>query len=190
MSDRIPYEHVARYGNGIAFLDCDLDSYSCSYDPVAVDQAQSPSPAPRPRWRNLPDATAIHIGPRDFAYFAIALAKAAMRFNTLGFADLVGSGRPMPRVRDPGREQTHALVVARFERMSLFLPIKVQCLFRSFLLLHFLSLYGLGADWVFGVTLFPFRAHCWIASGDLLLGEVAHRAERYVPILIIAERHK
>jgi hypothetical protein len=59
------------------------------------------------------------------------------------------------------------------------MPFRPACLFNAFALLHFLDRYGLGADWVFGAQLFPFRAHCWLASDGMLLNELRHRIEDY-----------
>ena len=60
-----------------------------------------------------------------------------------------------------------------------------MCMFRSFHLLHYLRAKQLDAAWVFGVELYPFRAHCWLACGDRVVGDAAHRLEPYQPILII-----
>lgn len=38
---------------------------------------------------------------------------------------------------------------------------------------------------MFGVALFPFEAHCWVVSGEFLMGERAERIARLSPIHIV-----
>ncbi len=64
------------------------------------------------------------------------------------------------------------------------LPVRPGCLFRTFFLLHFLMRFGHEADWVFGVKLFPFEAHCWLAQGPAPVGDRAAIVSRYMPILV------
>jgi hypothetical protein len=116
----------------------------------------------------------------------LALVQASCAFRRLDFAGLLALARdlapPPPREREP---IDHAMVAGRFERLCLWLPIRIQCLFRSFFLLHFLRLHGLRADWVFGAALFPFEAHCWLADGTTLLAERSDRIQRFTILLRI-----
>ncbi|VWX49790.1 hypothetical protein NOVOSPHI9U_260039 [Novosphingobium sp. 9U] len=75
------------------------------------------------------------------------------------------------------------MLAARFERMCLYLPVRLLCLSKTYALLQFLKLSGHSADWVIGVRLFPFEAHCWLAQENLLIGERAHLVEKYTVIL-------
>lgn len=192
-------KHAIRFGGAIALLDVAGDAYSCFYDPTGragagpladsrrVEGAMARTPSGNdqrvPQWRNLPDADA-RVRPRDLRRFSAALAVTALQFRTRDFAALLGGsgGGPTPSEASP---DALAGIVARFERMALFLPVSILCLFRAFFLRRFLASYGYSSDWVFGVTLFPFRAHCWLARGDLLLGETADRATQFSPILVI-----
>ncbi len=45
------------------------------------------------------------------------------------------------------------------------------CMFRSLFLLKFLIMRGVAADWVFGVRLCPFKAHCWIERDGVILND-------------------
>lgn len=73
-----------------------------------------------------------------------------------------------------------------FHRLSpYFVSTYNACFFRSLLLLHFLSAYGISADWVFGVRLAPFDAHCWVAYEDALLNETCDKAAEYKVIMVI-----
>lgn len=69
-----------------------------------------------------------------------------------------------------------------FWRMAPWLPIEGECLLRSALLMRFLQRRGLGADWVFGVRLWPFTAHCWVQLDGVCLNDDVERLTSYTPI--------
>ncbi|MEW5687663.1 MAG: lasso peptide biosynthesis B2 protein [Pseudomonadota bacterium] len=71
---------------------------------------------------------------------------------------------------------------AAFDRLIIWLPVSGKCLVRSFLLLRFLQRSGLDADWVFGVRVWPFVAHCWLQVGDTALDDRPERLAAYTPI--------
>lgn len=70
-----------------------------------------------------------------------------------------------------------------FERLVVWLPVSGKCLVRSFLLMRFLHHSGLAADWVFGVAVWPFKAHCWIEADGVALDDAPERLATYTPIL-------
>ncbi|WP_434213483.1 lasso peptide biosynthesis B2 protein [[Pseudomonas] boreopolis] len=55
----------------------------------------------------------------------------------------------------------------------------------SLSLLRFLSRRELPANIVFGVTLAPFAAHCWVQAGDIVLNETLSDANAHTPIRMI-----
>lgn len=57
------------------------------------------------------------------------------------------------------------------------------CRFRSIVLIRFLAGYGVSADWVFGVRLAPFGAHCWVEKEGAVLNDKADRVREFTPIL-------
>ena len=69
-----------------------------------------------------------------------------------------------------------------FWNIGAWLPIEGECLVRSALLMAFLGRRGLTADWVFGVRLWPFAAHCWVQIGDVCLNDDIERLWPYTPI--------
>jgi len=192
MLDGIP---AVRFGDAIAFLDVGGDSYSCLYDPAgrpgadilpdarAVEGASSPTTAGIRQWQDLPKTDA-KVRLCDVRHFVSALIVASFRFRSRDFAGLLGTDIIGERNRAAPSNDEVADLVTRFEAMSLLLPFPMLCLFRSFFLLQFLARRGHTADWVFGVTLFPFRAHCWLAIGDTLVGETSRRAAEYSLILV------
>jgi Transglutaminase-like superfamily len=59
------------------------------------------------------------------------------------------------------------------------------CFFSSMLLMRFLARSGVSADWVFGVRMSPFRAHCWVAHDGLILNEDSFVVAGFDPILVV-----
>ncbi|WBO24303.1 lasso peptide biosynthesis B2 protein [Sphingomonas abietis] len=202
--------YAARSGDGWVYLDLEQDVYSCLYQPEP-DHGGSTNGAPHlfgpnlrepqaarreqegavkldlkppaPAWRDLAGAPM----PSVFLLFRFlrTLPIAAWTFRGRSVRQLIQRVR-MKDVRHPRSARHHEIsaVVQAFETLCLFLPFRPQCLFRCYFLLQILERYGHTADWVFGVTLFPFEAHCWLAQGDVLIGEDAARAVQYEPILI------
>ncbi len=63
-----------------------------------------------------------------------------------------------------------------------YVPIEPRCLLDSLCLLHFLSRRSLPARVIFGVTLEPFAAHCWVQTGRVALNETLGIANAHTPI--------
>ncbi len=59
------------------------------------------------------------------------------------------------------------------------------CRYTSLALLHYLSTAGLCADWIFGVRLSPFSAHCWLEFNGLLLTDETFTVREFTPIMAI-----
>src|SRR5690606_35933810 len=83
--------------------------------------------------------------------------------------------------RDPDAVTASA---RRFWRISPGLPVEGECLVRSAMLVSWLGRHGLRADWVFGVRLWPFSAHCWVQCSDVCLNDDFERLVAYTPILV------
>jgi len=58
------------------------------------------------------------------------------------------------------------------------------CLLNSLALLDFLALHGLYPNLVFGVSMRPFHAHCWVQHEDTVLGDTLERVNHFTPILV------
>ncbi|WP_421732052.1 lasso peptide biosynthesis B2 protein [Brevundimonas sp.] len=72
----------------------------------------------------------------------------------------------------------------RFWSLLPYLPVEGECLVRSALLMRFLHGLGLKADWVFGVRLNPFTAHCWVQVDGVCLNDDVERLVAYTPIMV------
>lgn len=60
-----------------------------------------------------------------------------------------------------------------------------RCLFDSLALVEFLSSFRLFPQWVFGVKVQPFAAHCWIQDGDRVLNDSLEYVRRFTPIMTV-----
>jgi hypothetical protein len=58
------------------------------------------------------------------------------------------------------------------------------CLFHSLALLDFLAFHGLYPRLVFGVSMRPFHAHCWIQHEDTVVGDTLERVSQFTPIMV------
>lgn len=60
-----------------------------------------------------------------------------------------------------------------------------RCLLKAIAMSLYLRRSGFRAQMVFGVTLDPFRAHCWLQDDTLLLNESYDIARNFTPILVV-----
>lgn len=110
------------------------------------------------------------------------LADAVFRYRGRSLARLVSAA---PRDGNPTPASAALAAEAlRFRRFVRWLPVPRKCLLQSFLLLRHLRRRGLDAQWVFAVRTWPFEAHCWLQSGDLVLDDRYERLAAYAPILV------
>ncbi len=76
------------------------------------------------------------------------------------------------------------LAVAAYLRLRpLLFTAHDRCLHDSLNLLGFLAAEGWFPNWVIGVATQPFRAHAWVQSGDLVVGDLHENVRCYTPIL-------
>lgn len=202
-----PEVHLACLGDDAVLLDVPGDGYHCLADgaalcrrlaagaPVAIDDTVralvaaglvGPEPRPAPRAPpGLPTRAAIHEHrpfslSRDLpaALTAVAHVRAARKGAGLS-PYLNWTGRP------PRRDAAAAVEAAqRFWALMPYLPTEGECLVRSALLMRFLAALGLKADWVFGVRLCPFAAHCWVQVEGVCLNDDVERLAAFTPIMV------
>ncbi len=138
------------------------------------------SPPPIPLHR-LPDVEAGKPSTADMATFALLWADTARRKPTLQALSQNVSGRG-------GRRDDLAAIAARvgvFRQMLPCAPVVGACLFQAELLLRFLNAADLDADWVFGVRVWPFLAHCWLQVGDHCVSQAPDTLNIYRPIMVM-----
>ena len=202
-----PGVHFACLGADAVLLDVPGDGYHCLPDGAALcrrlaEGAAAPiddsvralvsarlvgpaprlPPAPPP---TLPTRSAIHgrvafdlLRDLPAALTAVAHVRAARK--GAGLAPYLTWTDPPPRDGAPA-----TLVAAqRFWSLMPYLPIEGECLVRSALLMRFLAALGLKAEWVFGVRLCPFMAHCWVQADGVCLNDDVERLAAYTPIMV------
>ena len=88
-------------------------------------------------------------------------------------------------VDDP---DAHARIVGRalaFRRLLPWIPFQGLCLYRAALLRQYLGADAPRVTGVFGISTWPFAAHCWLQCGELVLNDRLHRVSRYTPIMAV-----
>ncbi len=201
--------HAVAVGDDLALLDIPGDAYLCvvgggrGFRPedrsvadngaaaVALADADlltTTASTGRGRPPPLPQHSLLHDHIRSRAasidVFGLALATLAVRRARRrgGVAAYLALA---PERRNPEVEVEAVLVAARvFRDLSPWAPIEGECLIRSALLVAFLRRRGLVADWVFGVRLWPFSAHCWVQCGDVCLNDDFERLRAYTPLFV------
>lgn len=96
-------------------------------------------------------------------------------------------GRCLTRTLHSGADTERRLLEATdlFRRARLLVPIATTCLQDSIALGMFLARRQLHWNLVFGVTLEPFSAHCWLQDGDLALNETVGDAMAHTIIKVV-----
>lgn len=124
---------------------------------------------PPPTWSDAPE-------------IAAAVLHVAVAYRARGLSRIVGRKPPLARRRPaPALEET----LDRFHRWVPFAPVSGKCLLRAFMLRRVLHRSGHPHDWVFGVTLWPFKAHCWLQADGLVLDDTVENVAAYRPIMVV-----
>lgn len=146
------------------------------------------TPPAEPR-RILHPATGDLDIPQSLSRLEVVTALVDIAHDTLAFrgktlTQLIASAgpTPSPRPQDAPRLVRRA---AAYRTALPWAPFEGECLQRGFQLKRLLNRQGLAADWVFGVTTWPFSAHCWLQTGGLVIGDRLERVRRYTPIMAV-----
>ncbi|WP_373008589.1 lasso peptide biosynthesis B2 protein [Hyphomonas sp.] len=124
---------------------------------------------------------------RCLAPFAYAIVSASLLERSHKFKGVIRTARAWKRsaLSRPAIPEAQVLAITRaFHALSpLLVTTHEACRFRSLALIRFLSLFGVPADWVFGVRLSPFGAHCWVEHDGIILNDHSDNAFEYTPIM-------
>ncbi|WP_293680664.1 lasso peptide biosynthesis B2 protein [uncultured Phenylobacterium sp.] len=130
----------------------------------ALERAYCP-----PTWRDAPVAAA-------------AVLDVALAYRSHSLSQIVSrTVAPRARLATSTLEET----LNRFQRWIPYAPVSGKCLLRSFMLRRVLQQHGHPHDWVFGVTVWPFKAHCWLQAESLVLDDTAENVVAYRPIMVV-----
>jgi hypothetical protein len=147
---------------------------------------------PRARWplepvtAQVPDAGVLrtNLG-EQMAMVAAALAM-ARGYHGRPLAHLVDRAERLARKpADQAPPERLTRRVRAYRALLPWVPAQEACVYRCFLLLHYLHAAGLQARWVFGVRTWPFSAHCWLQAGEIALDDPADYLSRFTPILVV-----
>lgn len=200
-----PAVHAVAIGADLAVLDIANDAYLCLPGGAAVLAgggriapgpmaealgeagllaAEPPPerrpPPPSPVRSIIHEPFAVPAGPRALLAAAGVVADLRKARAGQGLAPYLALAEAR---RDLSRDPDATLAAARlFWKISPWIPVEGECLPRSAMLIAFLRRRGLAADWVFGVRLWPFNAHCWVQAGDICLNDDVERLWAYTPI--------
>lgn len=72
-----------------------------------------------------------------------------------------------------------------FQTLRPYYPRPYLCLFDSLALLHFLARFDVFPQWIYGVKLEPWGAHCWVQSGDQVVNDIVDNVNGYTPIMSV-----
>ena len=113
------------------------------------------------------------------------IAAGTLAFRGRSLVQLIASASRSRRPLRPEPPEALARRAAAYRAALPLLPFEGECLQRGFQLKRALSRRGVAADWVFGVNTWPFVAHCWLQTGDLVIGDRIERVRLYTPIMVV-----
>ncbi|MCC7266857.1 MAG: lasso peptide biosynthesis B2 protein [Caulobacteraceae bacterium] len=196
--------HAISIDDDIVILDLERDAYLCLPDTYApaegvslaaalsaagfpvIDDPDGPSPYALPALPRADLGNPISYGftPTDIARAAQATLDILICYRGRTISQLI---KIVESARTPGSAHgPDARSLARqFQRWVVLPPVPAKCLVRSFMLLRHLQRHGASAQWIFGVRTWPFRAHCWVQSGDVVLDDYWERLIPYRPLLAV-----
>lgn len=128
------------------------------------------------------------VTPGQLATFLVACTKARMSLRWRKIEDTVMSVAHRKQKHAPAHPVDLMLarrLTATFLKLRSLFPANYLCLFDSLALLEFLAKYRVFPDWIFGVRLEPWAAHCWVQYGHCTFNEDFEEAANYTPIMVI-----
>jgi len=88
------------------------------------------------------------------------------------------------RHRETDMTETEVVtLVQRFRGAATLIPGIAGCLPNSLALILFLRCHHVRTDWIFGVRVHPFEAHCWVQWRDLVLNDRADHIRWFTPLV-------
>lgn len=130
-----------------------------------------------------------HVGAHHAARYiaSVVSAKSALRMRTLYGIVRRERRKTISRSSAGGNFDPAGVapLCSVYSRLRVIATGPRQCLFDSLALKLFLAQYGLFPEWIFGVRLNPFAAHCWLQHGDTLVNDSLDSVRRFTPIMAV-----
>ena len=124
------------------------------------------------------------LGPSDLWRLLAAATALIWTFWSAPFERLVRANGATAS-DDPLADRRGVRAALAFRRFLVWIPFQGLCLYRAALLRQYLGPEAARVTWVFGVSTWPFDAHCWLQCGELVLNDRLHRVRRYTPIMAV-----
>lgn len=124
---------------------------------------------------------------RDVWNFVVSSATAAIlirRRSLQRIVERVGHRRSALASTDFDLENARQRLAMFNALRPMLLSESRACLFISVIIGEFLARYGIYPHFVFGVAMDPFRAHCWLQHGGVIINDAPEYVREYTPILI------
>lgn len=117
----------------------------------------------------------------------IAFASITLRWRTLArcMGNLAMRKAHDPDMSAPDEDVALRAVIEAFRWTGLILSTHDRCLSRSIGLSRYLARRRIAHVFVFGVTLRPFRAHCWLQQDRIVLTDRLDTVRSFTPILVV-----
>lgn len=130
---------------------------------------------------------AANLTPVDVFDVGVACRRADVLLRRNHISRVVGRVRARKPLERVATTSTNTLrrQVKIFGALRPWYPRDYLCLFDSLALLEFLARRDVFPDWVFGVQVQPFAAHCWVQEDGILLNETYEYASQFTPIMSI-----
>lgn len=117
----------------------------------------------------------------------IATASVALKYQALArsMSKLKARKAQIPATAALNHDLQLRTIVEAFRWSGLVMSTHDRCLSRSIALSRHLARRRIAHSFVFGVTLRPFRAHCWIEHDQVVLTDKLDTVLNFTPILVI-----
>ena len=126
---------------------------------------------------------------QHIARFARTVLATSIRLRTMKMQSII---RRVSRRKAANADSRRLTVAEQAELVRVFdwlRPLAFHkrdtCLLYTLSLLEFLACYGVFPDWIFGVSVAPFKAHCWLQEGELLLTDTPFKTGALTPIMVV-----
>jgi hypothetical protein len=140
-------------------------------------------------WSNAPESpkTSIRTSNLLRVYQSALIASTKLRFQTIECTVRTVENRKRSWQKESVAGHAHATarIVATFHSLRKHYPRRHRCLFDSLALVEFLASYRIFPQWVFGVRMEPFGAHCWVQENAWVLNDTVENVQAYTPIMAI-----
>lgn len=156
-------------------------------DPTTVGHTRPPCSHLNPPSNSLSDTSDIKPRLKDLARFSSSTVKADYFLRNKPISTVVDRVYAR-RIRNQDSDFDFSLTrerVAIYNRLRWFYPRDYLCLFECLALLELLAEDYLYPKWVFGVTTDPFKAHCWLQHGEVVVNDSLERVTAYLPIMAV-----